>query len=128
MFCIFAQIYSDKMHRKLILSILCLLGLTLSVLAQQKGQVTGVVKDAETNETLIGVSIYEERLQLGTTTDEKGRYTLDLPLGEHRLRISYVGYTTVKKKVNIGTKPMTLNVKLYTESERLSEVEVTSER
>ena len=128
MFCIFAQIYSDKMHRKLILSILCLLGLTLSVLAQQKGQVTGVVKDAETNETLIGVSIYEERLQLGTTTDEKGRYTLDLPLGEHRLRISYVGYTTVEKKVNIGTKPTTLNVKLYTESERLSEVEVTSER
>ena len=128
MFCIFAQIKPDEMHRKLILSILCLLGLALSVLAQQKGQITGVVKDAETNETLIGVSIYEERLQLGTTTDEKGRYALDLPLGEHRLRISYVGYTTVEKKVNIGTKPTTLNVKLNAEQERLSEVEVTSER
>ncbi len=107
--------------------LLCL-GLTVSVLAQQKGQVTGVVKDAETNETLIGVSIYEERSQLGTTTDEKGHYVLDLPVGDHRLRISYVGYTTVEKKVSIGSKPVTLNVKLYTESERLSEVEVTSER
>ena len=116
------------MHRKLFLSILCLLGLTFNVFAQQKGQVTGVIKDAETNETLIGVSIYEERLQLGTTTDEEGRYTLDLPLGDHRLRISYVGYTTIEKRVNIGSKPTTLNVKLYTESERLSEVEVTSER
>lgn len=116
------------MHRKLFLSILCLLGLTFSLFAQQKGQVTGIVKDAENNETLIGVSIYEERLQLGTTTDENGRYSLDLPLGEHRLRISYVGYTTVEKKVSVGTKPTTLNVKLYTESERLSEVEVTSER
>ena len=98
------------------------------MLAQQKGQVTGVIKDAETNETLIGVSIYEEKSQLGTTTDEKGRYSLDLPYGDHRLRISYIGYTTVEKKVNIGGKPVTLNVKLDPEQERLSEVEVTSER
>ena len=116
------------MHRKLLLSILCLFGLTLSMLAQQKGQVTGVIKDAETNETLIGVSIYEEKSQLGTTTDEKGQYSLDLPYGDHRLRISYIGYTTVEKKVSVGSKPLTLNVKLYAESERLSEVEVTSER
>ena len=116
------------MHRKLLLSIVCLFGLTFSVFAQQKGQVTGVVKDAETNETLIGVSIYEERLQLGTTTDEKGHYTLDLPLGDHTLRVSYVGYTTINKKVNVTTKPQTLNMKLHPESERLSEVEVTSER
>lgn len=98
------------------------------MLAQQKGQVTGVIKDAETNETLIGVSIYEEKSQLGTTTDEKGQYSLDLPYGDHRLRISYIGYTTVEKKVSVGSKPLTLNVKLYAESERLSEVEVTSER
>ena len=116
------------MHRKLLLSIVCLFGLTFSVFAQQKGQVTGVVKDAETNETLIGVSIYEERLQLGTTTDEKGHYTLDLPLGDHTLRVSYVGYTTINKKVNVTTKPQTLNMKLHPESERLSEVEITSER
>ena len=98
------------------------------MLAQQKGQVTGVIKDGETNETLIGVSIYEEKSQLGTTTDEKGRYALDLPYGDHRLRISYVGYTTVEKKVSIGSKPVTLNVKLDPEQERLSEVEITSER
>ena len=98
------------------------------MLAQQKGQVSGVVRDGETSETLIGVSIYEEKLQMGTTTDEQGRYSLDLPVGEHRLRISYIGYTTVEKKVSIGSKPVTLNVKLYTEQERLSEVEVTSER
>jgi len=107
---------------------LCLFGLTLSMLAQQKGQVTGVVKDAETNETLVGVSIYEERLQVGTSTDERGRYSLDLPVGEHRLRISYIGYSTLEKTVTVGTSPTTLNLKLQPESERLSEVEITSER
>lgn len=116
------------MHRRIALLFVCLLGLTFSAFAQQYGQVTGVVKDAESNSTLIGVSLYEEHLQLGTTTDEKGRYELSLPIGEHSLRISYIGYTTVYKKVSIGTKPLTLNIKLEPESEKLSEVQVTSER
>ena len=129
MFCIFAEIFIKiKMLRRLLLSFVCLFMLIFSSFAQQKGQVAGVVKDAETSGTLVGVSIYEERLQLGTTTDEKGHYELDLPVGEHTLRISYVGYTTLSKKVSIGNKPVTLNVKLEPESEKLSEVQVTSER
>ena len=116
------------MHRKLILLFVCFFGLVVGSFAQQNGQVMGVIKDAETNENLVGVSVYVEKLQLGTTTDEKGRYDLDLPVGEHTLRVSYVGYTTLNKKVNIGNKPVTLNIKLELESEKLSEVQVTSER
>ena len=116
------------MHRKLVLIFVCLFGLVFSAFAQQKGQVVGLIKDAETNETLVGVSVYVEREQLGTTTDENGRYNLDLPIGEHTLRVSYVGYTTITKKVSIGTKPVTINLKLEPESEKLSEVQVTSER
>ena len=89
------------MYRRLVLLLMCLFGLIFSSFAQQKGQVTGVIKDAETGGTLIGVSIYEEQLQLGTTTDEKGHYELDMPIGEHTLRISYIGYTTLYKNVNI---------------------------
>ena len=128
MFRIFAKNIEIKMHRRISLLFVCLLGLTFNVFAQQFGQVTGVIKDAESNSTLIGVSLYEEHLLLGTTTDEKGRYELSLPIGEHLLRISYIGYTTVYKKVSIGTKPLTLNIKLEPESEKLSEVQVTSER
>ena len=116
------------MQKRLLLSLVFLIGLTVSVLAQQKGQVNGVIRDAENNETLVGVSIYEEKSQLGTTTDEKGRYELELPYGDHVLRISYVGYSTVNKTITIGSKPLTLNVKLEPESERLSEVQVTGER
>lgn len=116
------------MHRKLVLIFVCLFGLVFSAFAQQKGQVVGLIKDAETNETLVGVSVYVEREQLGTTTDENGRYNLDLPIGEHTLRVSYVGYTTITKKVSIGNKPVTINLKLEPESEKLSEVQVTSER
>ena len=116
------------MHRKITFFFFCLFGLTLSAFAQQFGQIVGVVKDAESSTTLIGVSLYEEQLQLGTTTDERGHYELSLPIGEHSLRISYIGYTTVYKKVTVGTKPLTLNIKLQPVSEKLSEVQVTSER
>jgi hypothetical protein len=116
------------MHRQLVLSLVCLLGLIASAFAQDKGHISGTVRDESSGETLIGVSIYEEKLQSGTTTDEKGRYELDLPLGEHTLRVSYVGYSTVYKKVSVAKKPITLNIKLQPESEKLSEVQVTSER
>ncbi len=116
------------MQRKLLLSVLCLFVLIASAFAQSKGVVSGTVRDEDSGETLIGVSIYEEKLQLGTTTDEKGRYELELPFGEHTLRVSYVGYSTINKRVNIGNKPVTLNLKLESEQKKLSEVEVTSER
>ena len=116
------------MYRKIALSFICLLSLITSVFAQNKGHISGVVRDGSSGETLIGVSIYEEKLQLGTTTDEKGRYELDLPLGDYTLRISYVGYSTVHKRVSLSDKPITLNIKLQPESEKLSEVQVTSER
>ena len=116
------------MHQRLVFLLVCLFGLSISSFAQQNGRIVGVIKDAETNGTLIGVSIYEEKLQVGTTTDEKGHYELDLPVGEHSLRISYIGYTTLYKKVSVGAKPTTLNIKLQPESEKLSEVQVTSER
>ncbi len=116
------------MHRKIVLLLLCLLSLTINVFAQQKGHITGTVKDVETSEPLIGVSVYVEKLQQGTVTDERGRYNLELPLGEHTLRLSYIGYTTLNKKVTVTAKSQTLNLKLQPESEKLSEVQVTSER
>lgn len=114
--------------RKVLSLVMVVSAFSLSAFAQQQGQITGIVRDAETNETLIGVSVYVERLQKGTTTDEKGRYELQLPQGEYVLRVSYVGYTLINKKVSVGGKPVTLNFKLEPESEMLSEVEVTSER
>ena len=116
------------MQKRILPFLLFFIILSISSFAQQKGHISGTVKDAETNETLMGVSIYVEKIKAGTSTNDQGRYELDLPLGEHVLRVSYVGYGTVEKKVNISNKPVTLNLKLEPETETLSEVEVTSER
>ncbi len=116
------------MKRKLFLFTVCLIGLISNILAQSKGHISGIVKDAENNESLVGVSIYVEQIKQGTTTNERGRYELDLPLGEHTLRLSYVGYGTLEKRIHVTAKPQTINFKLHPETETLSEVEVTSER
>lgn len=114
--------------RKLFLFFICLIGLNSNLIAQHNGKLLGTITDAETNESLVGVSIYVELLQKGTTTDDKGHFELELPIGEHHLRVSYVGYKTLERRITIGNKPLTLNLKLHPESEKLSEVEITSER
>lgn len=107
---------------------MCLLLCWTSAMAQQKGTVSGVVKDADSGETLIGVSIYVEKLKTGTTTNEKGYYELTLPVGEQQLKISYVGYNAENKKITVSGKPQKLNISLKSDMTTLSEVQVTGEK
>ena len=106
----------------------CLLLLSLSLTAQQRGRVSGTVRDAESGETLIGVAVYEPKFKTGVTTDEKGKYEIDLPFGNHQLQFSYVGFQTSVNNVTVGQKPQTLNVRLKPDVERLSEVQITSQK
>ncbi len=115
------------MYRKLALLIL------LSSLFFLKGYcqsvLVGTVRDAATNETLIGVGIWVKELKNGTSTNENGKYSLNLPAGEFVIQFSYIGYTTVEKKVTITNKnSQSLNVKLNMESQELEEVIVTDRR
>lgn len=109
------------------LSILLLLVATMSLFGQT-GRVTGVVRDGATGETLIGVAVYEPKLKTGVTTDEKGKYAIDLPEGSHLLRFSYVGFQTYETSVTVGQKAKALNVRLQPELTQLNEVQVTGKQ
>ena len=110
------------------LLLFCLLLSFLGLAAQQKGRVSGVVKDAETSETLVGVAVFEPRMKVGVTTNEKGYYEMELPMGDHRIQFSYIGFQTIEKEIHVGSKPTSLNIKLQPDVTKLSEVEVTSQR
>ena len=114
--------------KKYIFLVLFLVVGMASLEAQQKGRVSGIVRDADSGETLIGVSVYEAVLKTGVTTDEKGRYEITLPEGVHQLQFSYVGFHTQETRVTVGQKPKTLNVNLKPDVTNLSEVEVTSKK
>ncbi|MES2447360.1 MAG: carboxypeptidase-like regulatory domain-containing protein [Bacteroidota bacterium] len=95
--------------------------------AQKNYTVNGIVKNAATGETLIGASVkISGASQLGTSTNNYGFYSINLPAGQYKFEISYVGYVTQIKELNI-----TANTKQdfsIEESNNLSEVVITNIR
>ncbi len=89
-------------------------------------QVTGQVTDAN-GLVLPYVNIYTEDGKYGTTTNEEGDYILKLnQTGEHTLIYQYLGYETLRKKINIDQLPFKLDVQLTTENTNLEEVTINS--
>ena len=115
------------MKKSLLIGLL-LLWFAASLMAQEKGHVSGVVRDAESGDTLIGVSVIEPKLKTGVVTNEKGAYEIELPMGNHVLQFWYLGFQTVEKSVTIGQKPLTLNVRMEPDATQLNEVQVTSQK
>lgn len=86
----------------------------------------GVVTDIENNETLIAVNILIPELNIGTTTNSYGFYSIDVPEGEFKVQISYLGYRDVEKTISI-TEATTLNIALEASTETLEEVVITED-
>jgi len=86
--------------------------------------VHGVVKDAITNEAVIGATIvYAEGK--GVSTDIEGVFDLTLDNGEYTLKVSYVGYKMIEKKIIATGKSINLDFPMATNE--LSEIEVIAD-
>ncbi len=92
-----------------------------------RATVSGKVTDRLTGEELIGVIVHAADLGIGTTTDRHGQYSLELPVGEHRLTISYVGYEPDEKSIRL-VSPGELDVALLEESQLIDEVTIFARR
>ena len=106
---------------KSIFSLLCLAFTTLAF-----SQITGNVTSTK-NEALTAVNIFLENTYTGTTTNNEGNYTLELNTkGTHTVVFQYLGFKTVKKKVDITAFPFELNMVLEEQSTDLDEVVLNS--
>ena len=106
----------------LYLLLLLLLGVPTAALAQLT-TVRGVVTDAKTKEKLPFVSVAVPQAALGTTTDENGRYSLQVPAPYTTLTFSYLGYGTATQTFVPGPA-QELNVQLRASATQLNEVVV----
>ncbi|WP_186758080.1 TonB-dependent receptor [Echinicola salinicaeni] len=79
----------------LIFSIILFLSLVSNVQAQEpSGTVAGIVKDAKTQEPLVGVAVKLLNTELGAVTDLDGFFKInDVPPKTYTLEASYIGYT-----------------------------------
>ena len=85
------------MQKSIILSTFFILNL-FTAHAQSTGNLSGFVKDAKTEEPLIGVTVKVEETDLGGVTDLNGYYTINnIPAKSYNVTASYVGYKPVTR-------------------------------
>lgn len=94
----------------------------LFIIAFSNAQVRGKVTDEKGN-PLPFVNIFEENTYNGTTTNEQGRFEINIKTpGNHTLLFQYLGYKTAKQVVTLDKMPVEIEVVLVEENIILNEV------
>lgn len=89
------------MHRIDKLILIFALLISIAGFSQQKYTLSGIIKEASSNEALIGVTVYFPELYTGVSTNEYGFYSITLPAGEHTIRISYLGFQDIARQIDL---------------------------
>lgn len=106
---------------KKILIILMLLYSGVQAMAQTRN-VTGFVRDKDTNEPIAGVNVLVKGTGAGTATDADGRFSLSVAEANNTLVFSFIGYVT--KEVTIPASNV-VDVTLESAAGQLDEVVVS---
>jgi len=110
-------------------SIFILLFISVAIYAQT-GTISGIVKDASTNESLIGVNILVNELDnVGAATDMNGKFKIVAPVGSYSIKVSLIGYQTViKTDIIVKSKSeIFVEIQLATTTLTIEEVKVTAD-
>lgn len=101
--------------------LLLLLSLFIGGIASAQIRVTGTVLDAVTNEPMPGASVIEQGTSSGTTTDTKGKFSLNVKNRESVLSFSFIGM--VSQNIRVGASS-DINVLLQQDATQIENVVV----
>ncbi|MGB4653871.1 MAG: TonB-dependent receptor [Bacteroidales bacterium] len=92
--------------------------------------VKGIVKDAETKENLYGATAMIKGTSTGNITDENGYFSFKTTAGTQTVVISYVGYETVEREIDVKSGETADIGVIYLEASamQLSGVEIIADR
>lgn len=93
------------------------------VIFAQSRLITGTVKDAQTMEALIGVTITSTDGQSSTTTDGHGNYKIQLASNLSELKFTFLGYHSTSISLNPNAKH--IDILLHSSSEQIDDVVIT---
>ncbi len=88
--------------------------------------INGSVTAIDSEETLLGATVYAENTTFGTTTNNYGVYSLTLTKGTYRIVVQSLGFETKIISLDLN-KDQTLNFSLALQSEALDEVIVSED-
>ncbi len=92
---------------------------------QNRSVISGFVVDAESSESLVGATVYVPEMDLGTTTNRYGFFSLSVAADSVRLIISHIGYLPRILNQEL-TEDVRLNIELRPETTRLGEMEIVA--
>lgn len=96
----------------------------ISFFAEARAKIEGYVRDATTQKTLVGASVYARNVRLGVRTDENGFYSLSLPLGDYVIVFSDVAHRVLVKEIKLRDN-IRLDIDLEESAKDLDEVTIT---
>lgn len=111
--------------------ILLLLFIPFFLYSQSRSKISGIVKDEETKEPLVGVTVVVQNTNLGAITDINGKFTIiNVPVGIHTLKVSTIGYAkkTVVDVMVSADRITTLEITLKQEAVQGKEIVVVAEK
>ncbi len=92
-----------------------------------RATISGQILDAATYEPLFGAVVYDVSTETGASTDLDGRFEMTLPVGDHNLRISYVGYDDMYRKMRLISDG-DITIEIFSGTTQLDEIIVTARR
>lgn len=93
----------------------------------RKAIVNGLILDGKTQSPLPGASVYCEALSKITTSDKDGKFKMELPVGKHKIKFSFVGLNDeTRDLVLFGDGEM--SVQLFEKYTSLNQVTILSDR
>jgi hypothetical protein len=89
--------------------------------------ISGKIIDGKNGEPLPGANLYIDKLKLGTSADKSGKYSIELPVGEYEVKLTYMGYEESVRNINL-VSPGNTDFEIFEKSINLSEVTIQSNR
>lgn len=115
------------MAKRLLLNVAFIFITILSFAQDATITITGVVKD-ESKQPLMGANVVVKGTTTGTTTDEAGKYSIDVPSTATTLVISYLGYAPKELTIDKAKGNQILDVSLSNSVNEMDQVVVSASK
>jgi TonB dependent receptor-like, beta-barrel/CarboxypepD_reg-like domain/TonB-dependent Receptor Plug Domain len=114
---------------RILLSVIIYIIIISNSLCQNKTfTVTGNVINSIDSEPLENCNIFVNLLKKGTSTNNFGDFSIDLPIGKHELKFSYIGFFSDIKIITITKSDLDLQISLKPKILKSDEVQITAKK
>ena len=93
-------------------------------LGQVEFTISGKIIDKVSGQSLPGANVFETTTEEGTSSNAEGEYSLLLPEGNYKFKVSYIGYNSIESEVYLN-KNITIDFQLEPDPIAMRSIDVS---